>query len=89
METLKKEGKSDEALADYLYSKGSLTQEEMESLAGNAEQFWTPFLTKIFTFDVLLEVQDIFEKYCEYILRKFIKNGYQRIEFRALLVGLK
>lgn len=36
-----------------------------------------------------MQVQDIFEKYCDHILRKYIFNGYQRIEFRALLVGLK
>jgi hypothetical protein len=34
-------------------------------------------------------MKDVFRKYSEYILRKYIANGYQRVEFRALLNGLK
>ncbi len=34
-------------------------------------------------------IKDVFSRYCEYILRKYIKNGYDRVEFRALLIRLK
>ena len=34
-------------------------------------------------------MKDVFRKYSEHILRKFIANGYDRVEFRALLTGLK
>lgn len=60
METLKKEFKTDGELAEYLYSKVSLTQEDLGEISGNSDKFWGPFLDKIFKFNVLLEVQDIF-----------------------------
>ena len=34
-------------------------------------------------------MRDIFENYSRHVLVKFIKNGYRRVEFRALLIGLK
>jgi len=40
-------------------------------------------------FMTLIQVRHIFKKYSDYILRKLALNGYDRIEFRALLWGLK
>ena len=40
-------------------------------------------------FDNLLITKHIFLKYCDHLLRKYLSNGYERLEFRALLVGLK
>ena len=31
---------------------------------------------------------DIFKKYTKHVLLKYIKNGYERVEFRALLAKL-
>ena len=61
----------------------------MLQVAGNASKFWPPFEEKIVSFNSILGVRDVFEKYSEHILRKFIANGYDRLQFRSLLVGLK
>ncbi len=37
----------------------------------------------------MLQISDVFEKYSEYVLRKFIYSGYDRIEFRVFLIELK
>jgi len=39
--------------------------------------------------DTLIYSKDIFVKYVEHVLKKFINNGYQRVEFRAQLVKLQ
>ena len=57
--------------------------------AGNAAAFWPLFEQKISCFNDLLQISDVFEKYSEYVLRKFIYNGYDRIEFRVFLIELK
>jgi hypothetical protein len=62
-----------------------LTHDEMLQVAGNAKLFWIPFELKITRFMVLIQVEHIFRKYSEYILKKYYKNGFSRIEFRALL----
>ena len=36
----------------------------------------------------MLQISNIFERYSEYVLRKFIDNGYDRIEFRVFLIEL-
>ncbi len=62
-----------------------ITHEEMLQVAGKAKLFWVPFEAKILRFMKLIQVVHIFRKYSEYILRKFYRNGYNRIEFRALI----
>ena len=88
-EVLRKEYKSEEELARFLLGLTGLTKEEMLAVAGDADKFWAPFEEKITRFNVLLSVKDIFQKYSEHVLRKYIANGYDRVEFRALLIGLK
>ena len=66
-----------------------MTHDEMLKVAGDAKAFWPVFEDKISTFFPLLTNRDVFVRYSEYILRKFIQNGYDRIEFRALLTKLK
>lgn len=61
----------------------------MQYTAGSARLFWPPFEEKISNFNSILCIKDVFERYTEHILHKFIANGYDRIEFRALLIGLK
>lgn len=39
--------------------------------------------------DTLIYCRDIFRKYAEHVLKKFINNGYQRVEFRSILPKLK
>jgi len=80
---------SDHQLAEYLYSLTSFTRQEMLQVAGKAQEFWPPFEQKITNFNTILAVNEVFEKYSEHVLRKYIANGYDRIEFRALLTPLK
>ena len=61
----------------------------MQYTAGSARLFWPPFEEKISNFNSNLCIKDVFERYTEHILHKFIANGYDRIEFRALLICLK
>jgi hypothetical protein len=61
----------------------------MNEIAGDAKKFWIPFEEKIMRFMDLIQVAHIFKKYSNYILKKYVKNGYDRIEFRALLWSLK
>ena len=51
-------------------------------------EVWNLFEKKISNTGTLIYTKDIFEKYVEHVLRKFIANGYQRVEFRAELVKL-
>lgn len=62
-----------------------ITHKEMLEIAGIAKLFWVPFEEKILRFMKLIQVVHIFRKYSDFVLRKFYKNGYSRIEFRALL----
>lgn len=51
----------------------------MEEKAGVARKFWPPFEEKISNFNSVLIIKDVFERYSEYVLRKFIANGYDRL----------
>jgi hypothetical protein len=66
-----------------------ITPDEMEEIAGTAKKFWVPFEEKIMRFITLLQIRHVFKKYSDFILRKLANNGYDRIEFRALIWGLK
>ena len=57
-------------------------------MGGVQEKAWEIFEEKIAGFFPLEWSAHIFRKYAEYVMRKFIKNGYDRIEFRTLLVKL-
>jgi hypothetical protein len=73
---------------EFLANLTMITPDEMRMITGNSKLFWIPFELKITRFMVLIQVEHIFRKYSEYILRKFYRHGYSRIEFRALLWGL-
>lgn len=49
---------------------------------------WNRFEQKISNFFVLIFSLHIFKKYTKHVLLKYIKNGYDRIQFRALLAQL-
>jgi hypothetical protein len=56
-----------------------ITPEEMFEVAGNAKLFWIPFEEKIMRFMTLIQTAHIFKKYSDFVLRKFYRNGYDRI----------
>jgi hypothetical protein len=62
-----------------------LSREELLVVSGNQHEFWVLFEEKICNFFVLVFALHIFKKYVRHVLLKYIKNGYDRIEFRALL----
>lgn len=62
-----------------------LSKEELLVVSGNQHDFWVLFEEKIGNFFILVLALHIFKKYVRHVLLKYIKNGYERIEFRALL----
>ena len=83
------EYKTEEALVKYVASLTMITHDEMLKIAGDGATFWPVFEEKISAFFPLLAMRDVFVSYSEYTLRKFIKNGYDRVEFRAFLTKIK
>lgn len=61
----------------------------MSRVSCQQKDFWDLFEVKISNFFIILEALHIFKKYVLHVLRKYVKNGYNRIEFRALLINLK
>lgn len=55
----------------------------MESLNYKSKHTWNVFESKIRTPLKILFVRDIFEKYSRHMLEKYIKNGYDRVEYRC------
>ena len=54
-----------------------------DSFRKDKPQIWSTFEKKITNTGTLIYSKDIFGRYVEHILKKFINNGYQRVEFRA------
>ncbi len=65
-----------------------LSRDELEKVSGNQHDFWVLFEEKICNFFPLVFTLHIFKKYVRHILLKYIKCGYDRVEFRALLCQL-
>jgi len=65
-----------------------LQREELQVVSGNQHDFWVLFEEKIGNFFILVFALHIFKKYVRHVLHKYIRNGYERIEFRALLCQL-
>lgn len=63
-------------------------KDEMKKYAGNQKEIWDAFEIKISNFFPIYFSLHIFKKYFKYILIKYIKNGYSRVEFRAMLCKL-
>ena len=57
-------------------------------VSGNQHDFWVLFEVKISNFFTLVFATHIFKKYVRHVLLKYIKNGYERMEFRAILSQL-
>ncbi len=60
-------------------------REEMKQYTGNQKVIWDAFEVKIGNFFPIYFSLHIFRKYFKHVLIKYAKNGYDRIEFRALL----
>ena len=50
--------------------------------------FWSIFEHKIVTFFTILYSLKHFKIYIKYICEKYLKNGYDRLQFRSMLSGL-
>ena len=50
---------------------------------------WDLFENKISNFFPILAAEHIFKKYVTHCLKKFYRNGYDRIEYRCMLTRLK
>lgn len=65
-----------------------LSKEELAVVAGVQHDFWVIFEEKISNFFPIVFALHLFKKYVRHTLLKFIHNGYERVEFRALLCRL-
>jgi hypothetical protein len=61
---------------------------EMQKYAGNQKEIWDAFEVKIENFFPIYFSLHIFKKYVKHVFIKYAKNGYDRVEFRAMLVKL-
>lgn len=77
---------------DFLAAIAKITifdSEELQMVCkGKDNAAWNLFEQKSLNFSTLVESRHLFRAYVQHVLRKFIKNGYQRVEFRAELLKL-
>lgn len=76
---------------DFIKALSNITlfsQEELIEVCKDKSAAWGLFMKKVSNTAVIIFAAHIFPKYVKHILRKFIRNGYQRIQFRAELVRL-
>jgi hypothetical protein len=59
-------------------------EEDNRRNADKEVKFWVLFEKKIVTFFTVLFTLHHFRSYMKYVCEKFIKNGYDRIEFRSM-----
>ncbi len=59
-------------------------EEDNRENADKEVKFWVLFEKKIVTFFTVLFTLHHFRSYMKYVCEKFIKNGYDRIEFRSM-----
>lgn len=60
-------------------------QEIEDTFVADQAVCWDRFENKISHFFPILAAVHLFRKYTVHVLRKFVRNGYTRVEFRALL----
>jgi hypothetical protein len=64
------------------------TEKEIEKICKDEIGAWGIFSKKISNSAILLHSSHIFPKFIKHVLRKFIANGYSRVEFRTELIRL-
>ena len=79
---------SEEAFLKAVTSLSRMTQQEISEIGDNQEKVWEVFQAKYVSFFPLEWSLHIFRKYVEYGMRKFIRNGYDRMEFRISRMNL-
>lgn len=63
--------------------------DELRSVCqGRGKEAWALYEQKVLHSSVIIYSRHLFGHYVRHALRKFIRNGYQRVEFRAQLLRL-
>jgi hypothetical protein len=70
--------KTQDDFIDALMAITTFTGDAYDEAKKNKEA-WSLFEKKIANTATLIYYKDIFQKYVQHILQKFIKNGYQRV----------
>jgi hypothetical protein len=77
---------------DFLGAIAKITLFDNEELKrvcrGHDREAWVLFEQKVLNSAVIIYSRHLFTHYVRHVLRKFIRNGYQRVEFRAELARL-
>ena len=89
MQEERKNHASDQDLAELVSSITMLKTKEFQSMSFKQKEMWDRFEQKVGNFFAIIFALHIFKKYTKHILLKYIKNGYDRIEFRAFLPKMK
>jgi len=84
----RKKYKDEESFVRSVSKITMLNKEELLTLSYVQKHMWDRFEEKISNFFVLVFALHIFKKYTRHVLLKYIKNGYDRVEFRAFLAQL-
>ena len=79
---------SEEAFLKAVTSLTRMTQQEISEIGDSQEKVWEVFEKKYVSFFPLGWSLHISRKYVEYAMRKFIRNGYDRVEFRVSRMNL-
>ena len=89
MADYRKKFESEDVFLRCVSSITMLNTQELLEMSFVQHEMWDRFEKKISNFFVLVFTLDIFKKYTKHVLLKYIRNGYDRIEFRAFLATLK
>ena len=85
MPEARKEYPDEEAFVKKVSNITMLSKEEITSLEFSQNARWDVFEQKISNFFAVYFALHIFKKYTRQLLLKYIRNGYDRLEFRAFL----
>ncbi len=75
-------------MVDFVSSITMFNQEDHKIVAAKEVYFWDIFDKKLFgLFPVLFSLHH-FKTYVKHVCEKFITNGYDRLEFRAMIAEI-
>lgn len=88
MEAEREQHADEAAFTKFVSSLTMLNREELLTLSFAQKEMWERFEEKISNFFPIFFALHIFKKYTRHTMLKYIRNGYDRLEFRAFLAQL-
>ena len=89
MEAARKMYKREEDFLAAISKIALFDSDELRTVCGGrGKEAWALYEQKVLSSSVIINSRHLFGQYVRHALRKFIRNGYQRVEFRAALLRL-